>query len=149
MSVDQVRAEIEAVHAFFVEWFGGHIPADDAVFDKRLLARFDERAQLVQPGGQQLSLAELSAGMRRAHGASPDFRIAIRNVAVEREHGEWILATYEEWQVNAKNSKPPDNGRLSSVLFRRDDAAPGGLVWLHVHETWLPADVMAAGPYDF
>ena len=23
------------------------------------------------------------------------------------------------------------------------------LTWLHVHETWLPSEVMAAGPYDF
>ena len=55
------------------------------------------------------------------------------------------VATYEEWQRNALASEPANNGRIASVLFATSDA----LQWVHVHETWLPADVMAAGPYDF
>lgn len=31
---------------------------------------------------------------------------------------DFILATYEGWQRNALASKPPDNGRIASVLFR-------------------------------
>lgn len=56
-----------------------------------------------------------------------------------------VLVTYEEWQRHALASMPPDNGRLSTALFDCAD----GLRWLHVHETWLPAAQMAAGPYDF
>ena len=59
-----------------------------------------------------------------------------------------MLATYEEWQRNALASTPPDNGRVATVLFE-DDRAEDRLRWLHIHETWLPEEVMAAGPYDF
>ena len=83
--------------------------------------------------------------MRRAHGSNPDFRIAIRNVVVRRVMPDVVLATYEEWQRNALASTPPDNARLATVAFARTEP----LRWLHVHETWLPGEVAAAGPYDF
>lgn len=57
----------------------------------------------------------------------------------------YVLATYEEWQRNAIASKPADNGRIATALFRAREQ----LRWIHVHETWLPRDVMAAGPFDF
>ncbi|MFT5397007.1 MAG: hypothetical protein ACI85N_002222, partial [Gammaproteobacteria bacterium] len=40
---------------------------------------------------------------------------------------------------------PPDNGRLATVIFKKTDP----LQWLHVHETWMPETVQAAGPFDF
>ena len=36
---------------------------------------------------------------------------------------------YNSWQ----------NGRLSSVLLQIQPDLPNGLLWLYVHETWLPA----------
>ena len=42
-------------------------------------------------------------------------------------------------------STPPDNARVATVMFHHADR----LKWLHVHETWMPTEVMAAGPYDF
>ncbi len=92
-----------------------------------------------------LSLAQLATGLRAGHGSNPEFRIAIRNVTVRHVTDDHILATYEEWQRNALASEPPDNGRISTVLFDRSEP----LQWLHVHETWLPESITAAAKYDF
>lgn len=141
----EIRTEIQALHRFFVDWFVGKNANTDAVFKQGFLGRFDEQFLLIPPGGVLLDLATLAEGIRTKHGSNPDFRIAIRNVVVRRIWGHHILATYEEWQRNALASKPPDNGRLATVLF--DHTA--GLSWLHVHETWLPEAAMQSGPYDF
>lgn len=138
-----VREEVEALHEFFVGWFSGALPEDR--FQSGFLDRFDPEFLLVPPAGTLLSLEELAAAVRRARATNPPFRIAIRNVAVRRVLGRHVLATYEEWQRSALASKPPENARLATVLF--ENVRP--LRWLHIHETWLPAAIAAAGPYDF
>ena len=140
-----VTREIEDLHVFFVSWFSGSAPDDDAWFQDEFTDRFHLSFVLIPPGGNMLDLGTLTSSIRSRHGSNPDFRIAIRNVKVRLCWENYVLATYEEWQRNALASKPPDNGRLASVLFQNGDS----LKWLHVHETWLPVEVMAAGPYDF
>jgi hypothetical protein len=139
----QVRTEIEALHEFFVGWFSGQLPED--AFEDRFLRRFDRDFLLVPPAGTLLKLAGLADGVKAAYATNPPFRIAIRNVRVQRVFGNQVLATYEEWQRFALASKPPENGRIASVLFERGEP----LRWLHIHETWLPQTVAEAGPYDF
>ena len=138
-----IRREIDALHEFFVGWFSGSLPA--AAFDKQFTPRFDPDFVLIPPSGELLTLEQLSAGLRAAYGQNPDFRIAIREVQLRRVVADHVLATYQEWQRHALASTPADNGRVATVLFDRSH----GLRWLHVHETWLPAEQMAAGPYDF
>lgn len=141
----EVREEIEDLHRFFVDWFTGKTANTDAVFTQRFLNRFEEHFLLIPPAGTMLELSMLAGGIRSNHASNPDFRIAIRNVVVRRTWDDLVLATYEEWQRNALASRPADNGRLATILFKRET----GLRWLHVHETWLPDAVMQAGPYDF
>jgi hypothetical protein len=140
---DVVRSEIEGLHAFFVGWFSGALPRSE--FESGFRVRFASDFLLVPPAGTLLTLDQLSEGVRSAHGTNREFLIAIRNVTLRRRFDGHILATYEEWQRNALASKPPDNARIASVLFR--DTRP--LQWLHIHETWLPEAVSRAGPYDF
>ena len=140
---EQVRAEIEALHEFFVGWFTGAL--DASCFDEGFLARFDSEFLLIPPAGIILSLDELSSGIRNTYDTNPDFRIVIRNVKIRRVLDNQIIATYEEWQRNALASTSPDNGRLATVLFKKTDP----LQWLHVHETWMPEPVQKAGPFDF
>ena len=138
-----VRDEIEALHAFFVGWFSGSLA--ESALERDFLVRFSEDFRLIPPAGKRLRLDELTAGIKGSYGANPDFRIAIRAVHVHSVFDDHVLATYEEWQRNALASTPADNGRISTVLFRQEER----LKWLHVHETWLPEEIMAAGPYDF
>ncbi len=139
-----LKGEIEGLHIFFEEWFSGR--CDQADFEGRFDHRFDSKTVLVQPGGQLYARDEFREAVRSAHGTNPDFRIQIRNVTIHREKGDLFLVTYEEWQRNALASKPPDNGRLSSVLF---DMSTGSPVWLHIHETWLPEAVIQSDEFDF
>ena len=139
----KVREEVGALHQFFVGWFSGALATNE--FDAGFLARFDAEFLLVPPAGSLLTIGDLASRVRGAHASNPDFRIAIRNIKVQRTLGGHILATYEEWQRNALVSTPADNARIATVLF--EDTEP--LKWLHVHETWMPDAVAAAGPYDF
>lgn len=139
-----LRKEIEDLHVFFEDWFSGRSSSDE--FAARFDHRFDEQTLLIQPGGAALPLDQFKEGLRAAHGSNPDFRIQIRNVTLRREFGELALVTYEEWQRNALASRPPDNARVSSVLF---DTSGETLTWLHIHETWLPEDQVTSDRFDF
>lgn len=142
-TLEIVTAEVAALHEFFVDWFRGTAPVDS--FEPRFLAPLSPDFTMIPPSGQLLERPTLVAAIRDARGGNPDIRIAVRNVAVRRVLNDHVLATYEEWQRNALPPARPDNGRISTVLFRRSPR----LEWLHVQETWLPEAVMAAGPYDF
>ena len=143
--VTQVGEEIAGLHRFFVSWFSGRCEDSDDLFRREFLERFDPAFLLVPPAGTMLPLSALAGSVRERHGVNPEFRISIRNVSIRRSFPGHVLATYEEWQRNASASIPPDNGRVATALFRVNRR----FQWLHVHETWLPTDVMAAGPYDF
>lgn len=142
------RQEIEGLHEFFVDWFGGSIPEDEALFEQRFATRFSTDCELIQPSGDTLTREVFFDAVKNSYGASADFRIAIRNVRVRAElPSEHLLVSYEEWQRNAMNSKPADNARAASVLFSRD--ASGKFQWLHIHETWLPEKLTPPDRFDF
>jgi hypothetical protein len=140
-----VREEIESLHCFFVGWFSGRIEKNKDLFAAEFLKRFDPTFQLIPPAGNLLGLDQLAGLLLSSHGANPEFRIAIRDVQVRQYDSGFVLATYQEWQRGALASTPANNARISSAIFRVDH----GLKWFHVHETWLPREVMEAGPYDF
>lgn len=146
--LEAARRELQEMHAFFVEWFRGECAQEDALFAQRLSSHFAPSFQIVFPGGDTLAGQALFAGMRAGYGGSPDFAIEIRAIREVAQAGDLSIFTYEEWQRNATNSAP-SNGRISTVVFRRDDAQPNGLTWLHVHETWLPQAQIEAEPFDF
>ena len=138
-----VRNEVEAVHRFFVDWFSGAAP--EGAFESRFVDRLDPDMVFIPPAGARVGFDALVSSIRKGRGSNPDFRVAIRKVQVHRVLDDHIVATYEEWQRNALMSSPTDNGRIATVLFARAQS----FRWLHIHETWLPDAVMAAGPYDF
>ncbi|MCH9685521.1 MAG: hypothetical protein K0V04_29075 [Deltaproteobacteria bacterium] len=146
---DAVRTEIEALHEFFVGWFSGALDRNAEVFADGFQRRFCDDFLLVPPAGTRLAVADLGGGVERAHGSNREFRIAIRAVEIQLQTPTVVVATYEEWQRNAMASTPPDNGRIATVVFERAAADSMALRWRLVHETWLPAEVMAAGDYDF
>lgn len=143
------RAEIEGLHEFFVDWFGGLISNDEATYHARFAERFAADCELIQPSGATLSRDVFFGAVQGSYNSSPDFRIAIRNVRVRCElPGGYTLVTYEEWQRNAVNSTPPDNARAASVLFE-DRSSQDRPHWLHIHETWLPVSDTPPERFDF
>ena len=147
---DQLAIEIIDLHRFFEDWFGGYCDDSEEVFAERLLSRMHEDFNIVLPGGMMIYGAHFWPEFRKLYGSNPDFHISIRAVRqtplpADSAH----LVTYEEWQRNALQSKPQDNGRLSSAVFVNDEDAPNGIKWFHVHETWLPDAVITAEAYDW
>jgi len=127
-----VRKEVERMHKFFETWFSGALLREE--FDLHFISRFDSDFVLIPPTGTPLGLEELSSRILDGHGSNPSLSISIRNLMVRCAAGDQILATYEEWQRNPMAS-PSENVRVATVLLKNRNP----LLWLHVHETWLPA----------
>lgn len=120
-----------------MQWYAAELPDDDEHF-ARLAGALAPSFHIITPGGRIIARPTLLEALRQAHGSHADtangFDIDIRDVQLRFEQDGLTLATYEEWQQAGDN---PSRGRLSTVLFAHDAAAPNGLRWLHVHETWL------------
>ncbi len=134
---DLCEKEITGLHRFFVEWMTGALPRNRKAF-ARVADALVHGMTMITPQGEAMACPPLLTALEAAHGVftPPDrtFRIWIENYDCRFVSGDLCLATYEEWQDRAGEVK----GRLSTVLFRRREGAPGGVEWLHVHETWLP-----------
>lgn len=130
-----VSREIHELHQFFQEWFNGSLADSDEGF-----ARFSDVLApgftIVAPDGVERGRDVILDTVRAGRGSDVGARIWIEHVQIRHTLRETIVATYEEWRRSAGQTP---KGRLSTVVFGRDESAPNGLVWLHVHETWLPA----------
>lgn len=126
------RQEIESLHEFFVDWYTGQ--TEEGSYDRverALAAEFE----MVTPDGIRSECADVVDGIRDGYASREPgtFDIEIRNVETRHAGDEHALVRYEEWQ------ETPDGttGRLSTVLFEDDTDAPGDVIWLDLHETWL------------
>jgi len=125
--------EVIELHQFFQDWFNGELqPADEnyARFAGVLRADFI----IIDPSGNVTKREPLIAGLRSAHNSRSNFKIWIEKFQFRHSEGNIAVATYEEWQIIAEGES---NARLSSVVFREKADTPNGVVWVHVHETWL------------
>ena len=123
-TVKQAEKEIIELHAFFEKWFAGEFDDRDAVFDHKFLSRFHPDFVYIPPSGVVISIETL----RNAFGTNPNFKIKIEHIklsAISESHNQVLTGTYEEMQKGAKNS-PERNGRISSVVFLRNNTAPNG-----------------------
>jgi hypothetical protein len=126
------RHEVESLHEFFVDWYTGRTPEDR--YD-RLERALSSGFEMVTPDGTRREYADVVDGIRAGYaGREPGtFDIEIRNVETRYAVENHRLVRYEEWQETPEET----TGRLSTVFFERDPDAPGDVVWLDVHETWL------------
>lgn len=137
MNLPPWHAEIVELHDFFQGWLGGTLPATDEAY-ARLVDTQASEFVIVTPGGERIPGPALLLQLRSAHGSRPGWRMWIENAELRFAQGGLTVATYEEWQQRADGTV---TGRLSTVVFRDQPDTPNGLIWLHVHETWLPEAV--------
>lgn len=138
---DRVAAEIAALHVVFEDWLRGTGDSLD-----RVEASLGEGFAIVPPRGALVARADLMAGLQQARG-SRDVRIRVKRPQVLWQHGDALLAAYEEWHEHGEYTTT----RQSTALFTLDETAPGGLRWQHVHETWItppPGWVVPAAASD-
>jgi len=135
-------AEVEALHRFFEAWMGSGA-LDETAFE-RCRAALAPGFVMVGPDGALHGRDAVLQRVRTAQHAHLDadrpFRLWIEEAAVLYVEAPLCLVTYQEWQ----SIRGVVRGRRSSALLRRAEDAPGRVVWLHLHETWL--DGGAAGP---
>lgn len=131
--IEQCKTEICQLHDFFQAWFTGALANTDENFT-RFAAVMAAGFAIINPSGKLTERPALLTGLRAAHGRQPGIRIWTQNHQLRHQAGDLTLVTYEEWQTTAAGET---TARSSTVLFQAQAGAPNGVVWLHVHETWL------------
>ena len=131
--IEICKREIEELHQFFQDWFNGDLPETDDSF-ARFVNVMAADFEMVSPNGRSTTITNLQPALRSRHNSWQNGRIWIENVRVHWQKGDLLLVVYEEWQA----VDGEENGRLSSVLFQQQSNLPNNLLWLYVHETWLP-----------
>lgn len=127
------EAEIHELHDFFAAWFNGSLSNTEASF-ARLSGVLAESFTFIESHqGRQLSRDEILGSIRAGHGSRPDMRITIEDVRLLHEIGDTLIASYIERQ----STSDTETTRRSTVVFVPQSSAPNGLVWRHVHETWI------------
>ena len=131
----QCTKEIIELHQFFVAWFNGKIPNNEATF-----ARFEQVMGLgfgmIGPNGRLTERTPLIETLRQSYGRwqdKPDSSIWIGNIVLRWETADFALLTYEEWQTYDSQT----TSHLSSALFQRTSNRPNGVEWCHLQETWI------------
>lgn len=133
MSDLQTLAEAEVVmrHAFFVDWFTGKAD-EQAMAD--CARSFSPDFRMVWPDAAEHDrdpVVALLTGMRGTKGDEYAIEIKMRHAVLYSP--ELVLITFDEHQWTAEGK----NLRRASALFSPDDGAPNGVVWRHLHQTWV------------
>ncbi|MEM7566199.1 MAG: hypothetical protein AAF321_03110 [Pseudomonadota bacterium] len=130
--VDKAAREIVERHDAFVAWFTGQ--GDDALIET-MLRCFAPSMVMIGPDGVTIPHGPLMEGLRGERGRrEPEFAITVDSVEPLWTSPDTVLMTYIERQFH----QGQHTARRSTTLMLRDDDAPNGVVWAHVHETWLP-----------
>lgn len=122
--------DIRDRHADFQALGRGGRSRHDFPFEATMAPEF----VVVTTEGGRLTRAELMAHFdRMAEGVGDDFAIAVDDFAVVHEGVDAVLVEYTEtqWKRGARTR------RRSTALFVPDAAAPNGVVWRHLQETWI------------
>lgn len=129
--LDVVAREVRELHRFFQNWYRGEL--DENAF-QRFSGVVGEGFEIILPDASVLTREKILDAVRSQKGADPEAKLWIENVRLMHSDAQFLVATYEEWQgPDGEDAR----GRISTVVFTRDGAMPNGLVWRHVHETWL------------
>lgn len=143
----QIETAIHDIHDFFTDWVGGRCPGDAETFQRNALDRISDDLVAIFPAGRRFGKDDFKGYMSSIYGSNPDFRIKIRDIRVNHVNGKMAVVNYQEWQKAAKDSDPPNNGRITTMVLAEKPS--GGVEILQVHETWLPEDLVANGDFEF
>jgi hypothetical protein len=148
LQASDIEATVHDISQFFTDWVGGRCPGDDATFAKNALDRLSDELIVIMPGGRSFGKRDFAGYMRGIYGSNPEFRIKICDFRVSHQGDDLAVVNYCEWQRNAKDSDPPNNGRVTTMVVR-DRGASRDPEIMQVHETWLPNDIVRDADFDF
>lgn len=131
---DLAWQEVVALHAFFEAWLREGGPAMDFSECEAAIAR-DFR--MISPNGKPGEREAVLAWIRDARGSrGPDFRIvALDPLAIWAGDGAVLLEYTEQQYRDGRTTR-----RRSTALFLASPAAPRGVKWRHLQETWMDVE---------
>lgn len=134
------QTEIERLHTFLERWITGTCSGDAATLQACFTERLAEDFRYVLPGGGVLQgAARVTELIRGLYATNPDLRISIAEVTLHYGDEHVALVSYAESQRGARNMKPADHTRASSLLFLCDGDR---LLWKHLQETLTTRDTV-------
>ena len=105
----------------------------EAVFS-RFSNALDPDFIIIDPYGRSKTRNEIVDSFWNAFGSQPkSFKIQIKNFNQRLVMQNYVLATYEEWQIAEKES-----ARVSTVVYKMNPQS-NKLLWYHLHETTMKA----------
>jgi hypothetical protein len=130
---DRAWQEVVELHDFFGEWLRGDAPAGDF---SRAEGAIGKDFRMISPDGKIDESAAVLAWIKGAHGSRP----SPHTIAVLDPHTIWagesgVLLEYTEQQYRDGRT----TRRRSTALFLANPAAPCGVEWRHLQETWMEA----------
>jgi hypothetical protein len=132
--------EIVEQHSFFQDWFNGKIEKNEKTF-QRFPSVLDNKFELITPSLQKYAREDILQLVWNSHASRTisdnPMKIWIENFGFKQLTSDIFLVTYEEWQ----KVESEDKGRLSTAIFLKKENKFNGIVWIHVHETWLPEKI--------
>ena len=134
ISANHFTKEVIRLHEVIEGWTTGRLPETDAAFAGFADALGSE-FQIINPEGVMETRQHVVSRFRQRHGArGPSFTISIGDAKCRLFEAEFGLVSYQEiW----RRGEEPAGTILSSAWLRTDAVAPGGVLWLYLHETWL------------
>lgn len=125
--------EVVELHQFFEVWFKGELSQNEANY-AQFVDVIGVGFVIINPDGTVIERDVLTKGLYAGHGSRPNFRLWIENAQIRHHQGDITVITYEEWQdIDDKITT-----RMSTAIFQEDTSARNGVIWLQVHETWMP-----------
>ena len=138
-------SEVSRLHTVIEGWTTGRLPETDEAF-AGFADALDPQFVLINPEGSIERRDHVVTRFRQRHGArgAHAFRITIAEARLRFVLADHALVNYEEhWH----RGDDPAGTILASAWLRHTKRAPGGVGWLHLHETWLtPPPMKRPGP---
>lgn len=125
------QREADELHVFFENYFlGTEMSLDRA--EQAFAADFTH----VGPTGNESDRRGIMQMLEQGHAHTNSLKIRLSNHRLLAEDSELVVVTFDEHHELTSGQ----NSRRHTVVFRREPAAPNGLHWLRVQETWLGQD---------
>jgi hypothetical protein len=131
--VEKALQEVKDRHVFFADWLAGRIA--ETALDSAMRC-FSPDFRRIAPDGREMDRAALTAWLAARRGIMPkSFAIETADLQVVLDTAACAVVGYREIQPG---QTPPV--RISTAIFVPEEAAPNGVAWLHVQETWDSGD---------
>ncbi len=125
------QREIVEFHDAIQRWFSD-TEVDEMTFE-RIARSLAVDFSITTPDGRQIAEPLVSDWLRRGRGSrDKDFSIWIERFRPVIEQGDLAVVIYDECQ----HCDGKDTRRHVTAVFKRVLAAPLGVQWVRVHETW-------------